>query len=249
MTPAEWLLLLGAGLLAGGINALASGGSFFTYPALILTGLPPVSAAATTLTALAPANLVAIPEYLPEVRADRHRYPRELTIIVAGSALGIAALASTDNGFFETFVPWLILAGTAFYAASPWLRRWAERSAPNAATGPIGTAAMFVFATYLTYFGSGVGNVFIAMYTIRGFDTFLSANAAKNIAIGTGTLMAIVAYGLNGFVSWAALVPLAVGSVVGGWVSARAGRRLPVRAIRLATIAFGIFVAGWLFTR
>ncbi len=249
MTPAEWLLLLGAGFLAGVINALASGGSFFTYPALILTGLTPVSAAATTLTALAPANIVAIPEYLPEIRSDWHRYPRELAIIIAGATLGIGALIRTDNGFFERFVPWLILAGTLFYAASPWIRRWSERQAPEAATGLVGTVAMFVFAVYLTYFGSGVGNVFIGMYTIRGFDTFLSANAAKNIAIAIGTVMAVVAYSATGFVSWSALVPLAIGSLSGGWLSAKGGRRVPVRAIRVATIAFGLFVAGWLFVR
>jgi uncharacterized membrane protein YfcA len=63
MSVAEWVLLLGAGLVAGVINSVASGGSFFTYPAFLLTGLPPIAAATTTMAALTPANLAAVPEY------------------------------------------------------------------------------------------------------------------------------------------------------------------------------------------
>lgn len=249
MTPGEWALLLAAGLVGGVINSVSSGGSFFTYPALLLTGLTPLSAATTTLAALTPGNLAAIPEYLPEVRANRERYPREMAIVVVGGVVGILLLLETGADAFESLVPWLILAATALFAISPYVRRWAETSAPSLTDGWVGAALMFVFSVYLTYFGSGVGNIFLAMFTIRGFGDFLSANAAKNITMTLGTTMAAIAYAIAGYIAWLPLVPVFLGSLVGARFGARWARRVPTAALRMFIVAFGLLVAGWQFTR
>jgi len=103
MSIGEWLLLLAAGLLGGVINSVSSGGSFFTYPALLLTGLSPLSAATTTLAALTPGNLAAVPEFWPEVKAERHRYPTELSIVFVGGLVGIALLLATGADLFEVW--------------------------------------------------------------------------------------------------------------------------------------------------
>lgn len=249
MSAGEWFLLLAAGLVGGVINSVSSGGSFFTYPALLLTGLNPLSAATTTLAALMPGNLAAIPEYWPEVAAERRRYPRELAVVVAGGSVGIVLLLSTGAEIFDGLVPWLILTATTLFAISPVIRRWAETSAPALANGWVGVVLMFVFSVYLTYFGSGVGNIFLAMFTIRGFGDFLSANAAKNIAMTVGTTMATIAYTIAGYIAWWPLVPVFIGSAIGALYGSRWARNLPVNALRVFVITFGLFVAGWQFLR
>lgn len=249
MDLGDWVLLLAAGLVGGMINSVSSGGSFFTYPAFLLTGLSPLSAATTTLAALTPGNVAAIPEYWPEVQANRHKYPRELSIIVAGGLIGIVLLLSTGADVFEGLVPWLILAATLLFAISPRVRRWAETSAPSLSDGWFGAVLVFVFAVYLTYFGSGVGNIFLAMFTIRGFGDFLSANAAKNIAMTVGTVMATIAYSIAGYIAWWPLLPVFIGSFIGGRYGGRWARRVPVPALRVFIIAFGLFVAAWQFLR
>lgn len=249
MSIGDWSLLLAAGLIGGVINSVSSGGSFFTYPALLLTGLSPLSAATTTLAALTPGNLAAIPEYWPEVVAERSRYPRELAVVATGGLIGIALLLSTGADVFDGLVPWLILAATAFFAISPAVRRWAERSAPSLTDGWIGVALMLVFSIYLTYFGSGVGNIFLAMFTIRGFGNFLSANAAKNVAMSLGTTMAAIAYTVAGYIAWWPLVPVFVGSAIGAHFGSRWARKLPSTALRVFVICFGLFIAGWQFLR
>ena len=249
MTIGEWLLLLTAGLLGGVINSVSSGGSFFTYPALLLTGLSPLSAATTTLAALTPGNLAAVPEFWPEVKAERHRYPRELSIVFVGGLVGIALLLATGAELFEGLVPWLILAATGLFAISPAVRRWAVRSAPSLTDGWLGAALMFVFSVYLTYFGSGVGNIFLAMFTIRGFGDFLSANAAKNIAMTLGTVMAAIAYTFAGYIAWWPVVPIFIGSAIGARFGALWARRIPLNALRVFVISFGLFVAVWQFLR
>lgn len=249
MTTGEWFLLLFAGLVGGVINSVSSGGSFFTYPALLLTGLTPLSAATTTLAALTPGNLAAIPEFWPEVQSQRHRYPRELAIVAAGGIVGIVLLLATGADVFEGLVPWLILAATGLFAISPLVRRWAVDSAPSLTDGWVGVALMFIFSVYLTYFGSGVGNIFLAMFYIRGFGDFLSANAAKNIAMTLGTLMATVAYTIAGYIAWWQVIPIFIGSAVGARFGARYARKVPVNALRVFIICFGLFVAAWQFVR
>ena len=249
MSLLDHVFLLGAGVLAGVINSVSSGGSFFTYPAMLATGLSPIQAATTTLAALTPGNLVAVPEYWPEVRAEKHRYPELLAVVVAGAAIGIVLLFTTGADAFESLVPWLVLAATLFFAASPMVRRWAAEHAHSVSDGSVGLVLIFAMSIYMTYFGSGVGNLVLAMLTIRGFTDFLSANAGKNIIMAIGTIMATVAYGVGGLVQWEPLVPVFIGSGIGAAFGGRIARRIPLRALRAFVIAFGLFVAGWLFLR
>lgn len=249
MSIGQWALLFAAGLLAGVNNSVSSGGSFFTYPALLLIGLTPLSAATTTLAALTPGNLAAVPEFWPEVQAEKHRYPKEMAVVVAGCLLGVVLLFQTGADVFEDLVPWLILAATGFFAISPWVRRWAERSAPSLTDGWVGMALVFAFSVYLTYFGSGVGNIMLAMFTIRGFGNFLSANAAKNIAMTIGTVIAAIAYTFAGYIAWLPAIPIIIGSAIGGRFGAGIARSIPLGALRVFIICFGIFVAIWQFLR
>jgi len=247
MSPEHAVLLLGAGLVAGVINSVASGGSFFTYPAMILSGLNPLQAATTTLAALTPGNLAAVPEYWPEVTAQKEKYPRLLAVVSVGSILGIALLLTTGADNFDTIVPWLILSSVGLFAISPAVRRWAETSAPSITDGLAGWAILFVLSIYMTYFGSGVGNMFLAMLFIRGFGDFLSANAAKNIIMTLGTVFAAVAYTLAGHIDWVRAIPVLIGSAIGARYGARVARSIPVQWIRLFIIVFGVFVAVWQF--
>ncbi|RZV45287.1 MAG: sulfite exporter TauE/SafE family protein [Acidimicrobiales bacterium] len=247
MTVTHALLLLAAGLVGGVINSVASGGSFFTYPAMILSGLNPIQAATTTLAALTPGNLAAVPEYWPEVRAQREKYPRLLALVSVGSVVGIVLLLTTGADSFDTIVPWLILASVGLFAISPAVRRWAEQSAPSLTDGFAGWGILFVLSIYMTYFGSGVGNMFLAMLFIRGFGDFLSANAAKNIIMTLGTVFAAVAYTLAGHIDWVRAIPVLIGSAIGARYGARVARSLPVEWIRAFIIVFGLCVAMWQF--
>ena len=59
MDAASALVLFGAGLLAGALNAAAGGGSFVTIPALVFAGLPSVAANASSTVGLLPGTLAS----------------------------------------------------------------------------------------------------------------------------------------------------------------------------------------------
>lgn len=247
MSAADFAILLVAGLCGGVINSVSSGGSFFTYPAMLFTGLPGINAAATTLTALTPGNLFAIPEYRVELGANRHRYPGLVLVVSSGGLVGTALLLLVGADAFEGLVPWLILTATFLFALSPRIRVWAERSSPALATGWLGTALIFVMSIYLTFFGSGSGNIFLALLLIRGFGDFFASNVAKNVVMTLGGVIASVVYAFAGLVVWLHVLPVALGSAVGARAGARWARRIPPDLLRRFVIAFGLFVAGWQF--
>lgn len=164
-----------------------------------------------------------------------------------GGVVGIWLLVQTGAEIFEGLVPWLILTATVLFAISPRVRDWAQRSSPSLTDGWLGAALVFVFSVYLTYFGSGVGNIMLAMFTIRGFGSFFAANAAKNIAMTLGTVMAAVAYTYFGYIAWLQVVPVFIGSLAGARVGSRWARNIPLPILRGAIIGFGLFVATWQF--
>ena len=55
----HFLLLVLAGLLAGTMNAVAGGGSFVSFPAMVLAGLPPIAANASSTVALFPGTVAS----------------------------------------------------------------------------------------------------------------------------------------------------------------------------------------------
>lgn len=247
MSTADFVLLLVAGLCGGLINSVSSGGSFFTYPAMLLTGMPAINAAATTLTALTPGNLFAIPEYWPEFLASKHRYPELLGITLFGGSIGTALLLWTGADVFDTLVPWLILTATLMFAFSTRIRIWAAESSPALTGGWLGSFLFFLTTVYLTFFGSGSGNIILALLVIRGFDDFFSANVAKNIVMTFGGVIALPVYAVAGLIMWWHVLPVAIGSAIGARAGARWARRIPIAWLRAFVVGFGFFVAGWQF--
>ncbi len=128
----QWLLLFAAGMLAGAVNALAGGGTFFSFPALLAAGLPPVTANATNTVALWPASLSTAWSY----RHELSRYRRALTalsvVTFVGAMAGSALLLATPNAAFRQLIPWLLLAATLLFALAPYLNRMAVAFAARA---------------------------------------------------------------------------------------------------------------------
>ncbi len=145
-----------AGLLAGGLNAVAGGGTFLSFPALVRLGVPPIMANAT-------ATLTAMPGYIGSAWAYRHDVAAEGTlrlraiilVAIAGGLAGAALLLVTPGEAFVGIVPWLLLAATFLFAAGPRLLA-AVRTRGRGAAGPLLSAAAILG---VSAFRVGHGNV------------------------------------------------------------------------------------------
>jgi uncharacterized membrane protein YfcA len=242
------VLLMAAAFAAGAMNAVAGGGSFLTFPALIFAGIPSIIANATSTVALFPAAFAASWAY-------RHDFPRlerigartMLAISLAGGVLGALLLIFTPERTFDAMVPWLLLAATLLFAggkrATPWLKRRVH-------FGPAALCAVqFCIAVYGGYFGGAIGILMLASFALFGLEDIHSMNALKTLLGGTLNGVAVVCFVIAGKVDWTPALIMLVAAVAGGYFGARVARRMNPDHIRLVVIAIGLAMSVAFFIR
>jgi hypothetical protein len=220
------LLLAGAGFLAGAMNAAASGGSFVSFPALIVTGVPPVYANASSV-ALFPGAVTSGWTYRHALSGiGGVTLPVLLTVSVAGGLLGAVLLLATPPGAFNVLVPWLLLATLAFAFG----RRvgTALRRVLRIGRGTT-LAAQFMLAVYGGYFGGAVGITMMAVWGLLGAGDLRQMNPTKTVLVGAMNGVAVLYFVGAGAVVWpqtlAMLFTAAIGGYVGAWVALRLDER------------------------
>lgn len=242
MQIGEMALLAGAGVLGGLCNAIAGGGTFFTFPALLAVGLPPVTASATSAVSIWPghaASLIGESAVLREELVDR---PGRVLSFTLASAVGAAMLLSSGDALFRQLIPWLLLFATFLFASGPALNRWLAQTGVK-----IGVrAARFVegvVAVYGGYFGAGLGVLLLALLSITGGKDLPRLNVVKNALATLATSVAVLIFVLGGRVVWGPAILVFLGAAVGGVVGGGLARRLNPQVLRFVVVCLGLVLA------
>ncbi|MEY4257444.1 MAG: hypothetical protein RJA56_345 [Pseudomonadota bacterium] len=244
-----WLLLVVAAFAAGVLNAVAGGGSFLTFPALVFTGVPPIVANATSALAVSPGYAGSTLGFKTELQAlPRRRLQREMGISALGGVLGALLLLVTPASVFLGLVPALLLFATVLFAIGP---RLAARSAQGAETSdsPWREPGLLVVAIYGGYFNGGLGILLMALYTLTGEGRIHTVNALKNLNSLVLSLLSVVAFVVAGVIAWPQGLAMMVAATAGGFWGARWSKRLPVLWVRRGVIATGLVMSAVFFVR
>lgn len=231
---------------AGVLNAIAGGGSFLTFPALVFAGVPPVAANATSAIAVSPGYLGSTLGFRPELRTlPTALLWRETGIAALGGLLGAGLLLVTPAKVFSGIVPWLLLLATALFALGP---RIAQLS------GGVGhprwrLPGLLAVSIYGGYFNGGLGILMMALYTLTGESRLNTVNALKNLNSFVLSLLSVLAFAAAGAIVWPQAVWMMLWATAGGWAGAHLARRLPVRWVRWLVIATGLVMSGVFFSR
>lgn len=242
-------LLVLAAFAAGVLNAVAGGGSFLTFPALVFVGVPPIVANATSALAVSPGYLGSTLGFRPELRAlPRRRLLRELILSALGGLLGAWLLLVTPAQVFVGVVPWLLLFATVLFALGPQLAQRAQARQPG------GLAAwrepgLLLVAVYGGYFNGGLGILLMALYTLSGESRIHTVNALKNLNSLVLSWLAVAAFVLAGSIAWREGALMMLAATAGGFWGARWSRRLPVQALRWGVIVTGLLMSAVFFAR
>ena len=245
----DLLLLAVVGVLAGGVNAVAGGGSLLTFPVLVTTGLSPLSANVTNTIAQLPGYVSIVGGYRQELEGQGPRLRALLPAPIAGAVLGVVALKVGGEGTFEAVVPWLVLVACGLLAVQPRLRLRLAQPHPHAAPRPALHAAMLVAAGYATYFGAAAGVLILAILAFGIADRLGRLNALNRALVLAANLIGAPALALVAPVDWPSVAVLAPATMVGGYLGARVARLMPDRVLRVVVIVIGVVVAVWLLVR
>ncbi len=252
MTLTESLLVVATGLGAGVLSSTVGVASLLSFPVLVALGLPPVVANVSNTLGLIPGGLGGVVGYREEVRAAGPIARTIVLVCALGAVAGAALLLGLPSGVFEAVVPWLILLTCLLVGAQPhisaWLRvRNGERSGVRHHMSPATTGFATLTGMYGGYFGAGAG---VMMVAVLGLGTDLELriiNGLKTLALMVGNIVAGLIFVVVADPRWDVVVLLAAGSLVGGYVGARIGRKLPDAVFRWAVVTAGVAAAVLLF--
>lgn len=234
-----WSLLIAAAFLGGGINAVAGGGSFFTFPALVWAGIPPVAANASGTLALLPGYMASTWGFREDLRApQRLSMPAVLATSLVGGSIGAGLLLLTPDELFSDIVPWLLLAATLLFALGPRLLRHLNASGSESGPG-IQVMALLAVCVYGGYFNGGLGIVLLAAFGLLGHTGLNRMQGLKNLVSAVLTAIAVALYAIGGAIVWLKALVMMISAVAGGYVVARVARQLPESTIRFVVIATG----------
>lgn len=249
----EILLLIPAGFLAGAMNAIAGGGSFVNFPAMVALGMPALYANASSTVALMPASLASTWAYttgkhrMPLVNFGRLPFWVMLLASLAGGLTGALLLLGTPPGLFDVVIPWLLLAATAVFVFGGRL----SQAVAGRMRLPDWVAAViqFVLGIYGGYFGGAVGLMTLAAWSLLGVADLKALNPVRTLLVATMNAIAVVCFIIAGAVWWPQTLASLAGALVGGYVGGRIGQRLPLKVVRGAVILLSVVVTVSFFKR
>lgn len=239
------LLLAGAGVAAGAVNAAIGSGTLLTYPLLLAAGLPPVVANGTNTTGIAPGNVFGAWGYRREMAGRGRRVAVMAALVGVGAVAGASLVLLLPSSVFEGVVPWLILAACALVLVQPTIVRRLRARGVEPASAPSWLLAPVLVGVglYGGYFGAAQGIVLIAVLGALYDPDLQRTNAAKQVLQGVANGVAAVVFVVAASVDWGAAVALGVGASIGGMVGAPLARRLPDPVLRGIIVAVGLVAA------
>ena len=250
------LIVAGAGVVGGMMNAMAGGGTMVTFPALMWAGLSPMVANMTSTVALFPGMPVGIWAF--------RRHLRELTlwlkilapISLLGGLAGAVLLLKAGAGAFNAIVPWLLLFATILLMANGVVQRWLRRR--RAALGEVHATRtpqlklwsilfLSAVAIYGGYFGAGIGIMMLAAMGLLGLTDINEMNALKVVLTMLMNFAAVVWFIIGKGVVWDHALVLMAGSMVGYWSGSHLAQRIPPSWVRGVAVIIGLAISLQLF--
>jgi uncharacterized membrane protein YfcA len=244
------MFLFFAGALGGGINAVAGGGSFVSFPALLFTGVPPIPANATNTLALWVGTTASGGAYPQKLNIPRRiMIPLVITSVVGGLA-GAFLLIKTPAQTFLHVLPWLLLGATLLFAFGKHLTgRISAGISHDASNASVTGASIFelVVAVYGGYFGGGIGIMNLAMLAALGMTDIHAMNKLKVILGGVINGVATLTFIATGAILWPQGIVMTVGAILGGVSTAHFAQKLPQSWVRAFVILVGTAMTIYFF--
>lgn len=244
------IFLFFAGALGGALNAVAGGGSFIAFPALLFSGVAPIAANATNTVALWVGVTASTGAYRKHLDISRRvMIPLTVTSLIGGIA-GAYLLLHTPAQTFLRVLPWLMLGATLLFIFGKQLSRGTGGSiARDASTSALTIASIFelVVAVYGGYFGGGVGILNLAMLAALGMTDIHAMNALKVVLGGIINGVAVITFVLAGAVAWKQGSVMIAGALFGGYLGAHYAQKLPPAWIRAFVVVVGLGMTAYFF--
>jgi uncharacterized membrane protein YfcA len=242
--------IFAAGVAAGGINTIVGSGSLITFPTMVALGYVPVVANVSNNIGLVPGGVTGAYGYRAELKGQRDRLLRLGSASLIGAVIGALLLLGLPASAFKFIVPILIIIALVLVVVQPRLQKWIRERREQGGGGaehggPWLWVGVLIAGMYGGYFGAAQGIVLIALLGIMLDDELQRINAGKNvlsaIVNGSAAVLFIITWLVGDTrINWWAVLLIAAGSTVGGFLGAKIGRRIPSMLLRAVIVVVGL---------
>ncbi len=247
----DCLLLFGAGLLGGVLNSVAGGGSFITFPALMWSGVTPISANATNTLASCAGYISGAWAFRHDIKTHRSQLLPLLGVSLLGGALGAWLLLQTPEAVFRGAIPWLLLLATILFIVgrplNSALRQRAKAPRHACTASVLLSLSLLVASIYGGFFNAGLGIVILSCLALAGYSNINAMNGLKLVVSSSISFISIVIFINQDAIAWRQGSAVLLGTLVGGYLAARTSRQLPERLVRRAVIVISCTITGYYF--
>lgn len=244
----QFILLVVVGAAAAGINAVAGGGSLISYPVLTLgVKIADLLANATNSVALWPGSAGGAIGYWNLIHKTGRYFRVFIGPTIVGAALGAYLLTITKDADFKRIIPFLILLAAVMLVFQPRIKARALHA--GGVPMPVGLLIQFLVAIYGGYFGAGMGIMMLGAFALTMEGDIHELNAVKNWLGLFINFVASILFVIKGLVLYDVALPLTLGSIVGGYSSAKVSQRFDPEKLRIVIATYGIAMALYFFWR
>jgi uncharacterized membrane protein YfcA len=243
------LLIGAAALTAGAVNAIAGGGSLITFPVLLASGLPAVTASMTNTVAMCPGYFGATLAQRRDLAGQGERALRLVPLSLIGSLIGAWILLHTTEKSFQTIVPFLLVFAAGLLALQGKLRKMLADHTRGGHSMTFAMLPVALSAIYGAYFGAGMGVIILAILAVVINDSLARANALKQLMSLIINTCAAIVFLVQGTVDWPVALIIAVTSLAGGLIGGRLASKIPEALLRWLAISIALGVAAVYFAR
>jgi uncharacterized membrane protein YfcA len=237
--------------LAGVVNSVAGGGILVVFPALLATGMAPITANATSFIVSWPGALSSAFGYRKYLRELPAKYLLLLIPCVTGAIIGAYMLTHTTHAEFSQAVPWLVLTAVGLFIFQPMLHKHFEGNLKEHKNAPllIVGLALLPMSVYGGYFGAGFGFLMLAFLGLTSLTNLHQINGLKNLAGATIAIIGTIYFGASGLIDWRFVPVMVTGSLIGGFVGSHFAPKVNPRLVHNFIILLGLIVSFHLFIR
>lgn len=242
------ILLFFTSVIGSAVNAIAGGGSFFTFPALIFCGIPIISANATSKVALWPGSVASSIAYKNHLEISRNKLVAFCVASIVGCAFGTWLLLITPSEILKKVVPYLLLIATIILMFKD---RISKNRLLKSITSPLYIVIpfQFIIAVYGGYFGGGIGILMLATFSLLSFKDMLQMNALKTLMTAIINGSAVILFIFTDQVVWDIALMMIVGGILGGILGAYIGKIVSSRTLNRFVILTGIVLTICFFIK
>jgi uncharacterized membrane protein YfcA len=215
------VLLALAGVLAGFLNTVASGGSALTLPAIIALGLDPVMANATNRVPIVLGCAVAVWKFHQAGQLPWRLGARLSAPLAAGGLIGVilaANLSEMRTGWLTTLAV-VLAAVVVLFNPAKWLHADRPQTEPN--TGWLVLALLLAVGFWGGLIAVDSATFALAALVLVAHLPIREANAVKVLGLGLVALIGVVVFTARGQIDWLWAIPLSVGGMAGSLLGAR----------------------------